>query len=162
VRQPVHVIVAAATNRVIGRGGQLPWHLPLDLRHFLDTTRGGVLILGRRSFEETGKALPQRTSIVLSRDRAFTAPGCLRAASLAEALAAAEGLGRPVFVCGGEAVYAEALPLADTLILTRVLQEFEGHTRFPPHEHLFGPPVSARRIVDGGVPLSIEVSFRRT
>lgn len=162
MRQPVHIIAAVAANGVIGRGGLLPWHLPEDLRHYVSTTRGGALILGRRSFEDTGRPLPDRTTIVVSRNSHYAPAGCLRAASFPEALALARSLGVPVFVCGGAAIYAEALPLADTLVVTRVGAVFEGDTFFPPFEAAFPHVVSRRDVVDSGTPLAFEVRWRRS
>ena len=128
----VSIIVAADERDGIGYRGRIPWHLPADLRRFKSLTMGHHLIMGRRTFESIGGALPGRTTIVLSRDPGYRAEGCLTARSLAEALELAAARGeREAFICGGATVYREALGAADTLYLTRVHAEFQADTRFP-------------------------------
>jgi dihydrofolate reductase len=132
---PVALIAAVAANGVIGRDNRLPWRLPADLRRFKELTMGHALVMGRRTYESIGRPLPGRVTVVLTRDPAFMAPpGALAARSLEEALAAAAaatpGAGE-VFVAGGAEVYAQALPRADRLYLTRVEAEVEGDARFP-------------------------------
>lgn len=124
------IIAAIARNGVIGRGNALPWHLPADLRHFKTVTMGRPVIMGRRTHESIGRPLPGRLNIVVSRNPDFRAEGCTVVASLADALQAASGAAE-VFVVGGAQLYAEALPRADRLYLTRVEAEVEGDTWFP-------------------------------
>ncbi len=126
----ISLIVAMAENRVIGRGGDLPWHLSADLKRFKKLTLGHVVIMGRKTFESIGRPLPRRRSLVLSRDPACRLPGAEIAASLEQALALAAGEDQ-VFVIGGAAVFAEALPLADRLYLTLVHAEVDGDVFFP-------------------------------
>ena len=128
------IIAAVARNRVIGRGNALPWHLPADLRHFRRLTLGAAVIMGRRTFESIGRALPERLNIVLTREPGRPAPGCRTAGTLDEALAIAAGSPR-VFVIGGSALYAAALPRAGRLHLTEIDADFEGDTRFPEFDH---------------------------
>jgi dihydrofolate reductase len=124
------------SNRVIGRGGQLPWRLSADLKRFKALTMGHHLIMGRRTFESIGRPLPGRTSIVLTRQPApqlaqnVRAPGVVTAASLDDALVLAIG-DDEVFVIGGAEVYAPALPRADRLYITWVDVDVEGDTFFP-------------------------------
>ena len=128
----IALIAALGANRVIGVDGDLPWHISEDLKHFKRTTRGHTLVMGRKTFESIGKALPRRRNIVLTRQLGFEAPGCETAADLATALAMAEEAGEDVlFVGGGESVYREALPMATDLILTRVPRVVDGDTFFP-------------------------------
>ena len=127
----LNLIVAVARNGVIGRGGALPWHLSEDLRHFKRTTLGHPIVMGRRTWESIGRPLPGRRSIVLTRNPRWSAPGCERAESLAQALAMCEGAAE-VFVIGGAALFAEALPLAQRVFLTEIDADFEGDTFFPP------------------------------
>lgn len=127
----LNVIVARARNGVIGRGGTLPWHLSEDLRHFKRTTLGHPIVMGRRTWESIGRPLPGRRSIVLTRNPRWTAHGVERAESLAQALAMCEGAAE-VFVIGGSALFAQALPLAQRLFLTEIDADFEGDTFFPP------------------------------
>jgi len=126
----IHIVAAIARNGVIGAGNALPWRLPADLRQFKKLTMGHTLIMGRRTFASIGKALPGRTTIVISRG-GFVAPeGVLVAASLEAALAKVPA-GQETFVVGGAEIYALALPRADRLHLTRIGAEFAGDTRFP-------------------------------
>jgi dihydrofolate reductase len=126
----VSLIAAVADNGVIGRDGGLPWHLPDDLRWFKRVTAGHAVIVGRRTWESLGRALPDRRWIVLSRDPGFRPAGAETAPDLAAALSAA-GAGE-VFIAGGSAVYRAALPLADRMYLTAVHADVSGDTRFPP------------------------------
>ncbi len=126
----VSLIVAVAENGVIGRDGQLPWVLPDDLRHFRRVTMGHTLIMGRKTFESIGRALPGRRSIVLSRDPSFTAVDVTPAGDLPTAIAAAAD--DDAFVIGGASLYREALFVADQLYVTRVHATVDGDVRFPP------------------------------
>ena len=128
----ITLLVAMARNRVIGRRGALPWHLPEDLRRFKRRTDGHVVIMGRRTFESLGGPLPNRRAIVITRRRDYDVPGATPAHSLDEALETARAWGeQEVFVLGGAAIYALALPLADRLEITVVHAEVEGDTYFP-------------------------------
>jgi dihydrofolate reductase len=124
------LIVARARNGTIGKGNAMPWHLPADLAHFKRTTLGCPVIMGRRTWESLGRALPGRRNIVVSRTPGFLAPGAEVAASLADAWRLAEGA-REAFVIGGAQLYAQALPEADRIYLTDVEGEVEGDTFFP-------------------------------
>ena len=126
----ISLLLAMSENRVIGRDGGLPWHLSADLKRFKKLTLGHVVIMGRKTFESIGRPLPRRRSIVLSRDPAYAPEGAEAAASLDEALARAADEDE-VFVVGGAGVFAEALPRADRLYLTRVHAEVEGDVVFP-------------------------------
>ncbi len=130
----VSLIVARATNGVIGQGGGLPWHLPADLRHFKALTMGKPIVMGRRTFVSIGRPLPGRHNIVLTRG-SWTADGVTVAGDLDAALAAAGGVDEEVMIIGGAAVYADALPRADRVYLTEVHAEPAGDTLLPP----FGP-----------------------
>jgi dihydrofolate reductase len=126
----VSFIVAADRDGTIGRKGRLPWRLPADLRHFKHTTMGKPMIMGRRTWESIGRALPGRRSIVVTRQREFEAPGVELAATPEAALALAEPA-HEVMVIGGEAVYRALLERCDRIYLTRVEEHVEGDTRFP-------------------------------
>jgi dihydrofolate reductase len=124
-------VVAHSRNRVIGRDGDLPWHLPADLRRFRELTSGHAVVMGRRTYEslpERFRPLPNRRNLVLSRDPSFAAPGAEVFADLASALAACGG---DCFVIGGGATYAEALGVADRVYATEIDAEVEGDTFFP-------------------------------
>lgn len=130
------VIVAAADNGVIGRGGDLPWHLSPDLKRFKRLTMGHHMLMGRRTYESIGRPLPGRTSVVISRQPSYVpegAPeGVVTAGSVEEAVAVAAGAGEEeAFVVGGGEIFRQALPLARRLYLTRVHGRVEGDTTFP-------------------------------
>jgi len=126
----VYLVAAVARNGVIGSQGQLPWHLPEDLKHFRKITLGHPVIMGRRTWESLGKPLPGRENVVISRRSGFEAPGASVASSLEAAIALCAG--EPaVFVIGGAEIYAAALALADGLVLTEIDAEYPGDTYFP-------------------------------
>jgi dihydrofolate reductase len=127
-------IAAMAQNRVIGRNNQIPWHLPEDFKWFKQMTIGAVVVMGRRTFESIGKPLPHRDTIVVSRTKSEI-PGVRVVSSLSEVDPFAEQ--RPIYICGGAHLYAEALPACSDLYLTRVKLNPEGDTLFPPFEKLF-------------------------
>jgi dihydrofolate reductase len=128
----IALIAAASENDVIGRDNDLPWHLPDEFRHFKQTTAGHHVIMGRRTWESRGKPLPKRVNVVVSSQRDYDAPGAIVVTSLAEALRLAEAAGEDeAFVIGGTRLYAEALPIADRLYLTRVHAVLEGDATFP-------------------------------
>ena len=124
------LIVAAGERNEIGKGGRMPWHLPADLKHFKEVTLGKPVIMGRRTHESIGKALPGRRNIVVTRNIDYTAEGCEIAHSLREALNLA-GAAPEIMIIGGAALYREALPLTDRIYLTRVAGQFEADTYFP-------------------------------
>jgi dihydrofolate reductase len=127
----IALVVAMADNSVIGRGGSLPWHLPDDLRHFKSVTLGKPILMGRHTFESIGRPLPGRRNLVLTRGAAPLAPAVESVASIAAALALV-GESPELCVIGGAAVYAQALPAATRLYLTRVHGEVSGDVHFPP------------------------------
>ena len=124
------LVVAVADNDVIGRGNTLPWHLPADLAHFRRLTLDRTIVMGRRTWESLPGPLPRRRILVLTRDPAFHADGCTPVRSLDAALAAATGE-EQLMIVGGASLYAEALPRAERLYLTRVHAQIEGDTCFP-------------------------------
>jgi len=126
------IIVATAENGVIGRDNDLPWYLPADLKRFKQLTMGHHLLMGRKTFEAIGRALPGRTTVVISRGRPTLPEGVRLAASLDEALSLAAAAGEDeAFVAGGAQVYDLAGPRADRLYLTRIHAAIEGDTRLP-------------------------------
>ncbi len=128
----IAAIVAVAENRVIGKDGHLPWHLPRDLRYFKEVTTGHHIILGRKNYQDVGRPLPNRTNLVLSRDKNFEAPGCIVCSSLDEAFSTARRAGETeCFVAGGAEIYRMALPYCTRLYLTQVLAEVPGDVFMP-------------------------------
>lgn len=119
-------------NGLIGANGGLPWRLPADLRHFKRRTIGKPILMGRRTFDSIGRALPGRDNLVLTRDVDFAAPGVRCVAGFRQAREIAREAGaKELMVIGGARVYELALPGAKRIYLTRVHEAFEGDTRFP-------------------------------
>ena len=127
-------IDAMAENRVLGRDGDIPWHLPEDFKWFKRATMGGILVMGRKTYESIGRPLPGRETVVLSRTareiegvQTISEPGQL------ETLPS----GKTIWIAGGADIYAQLLPHCRELFLTRVHRECLGDASFPPFEHLF-------------------------
>ena len=149
--KPVYIIVACSENRVIGKNGGLPWSIPEDTAYYRNKVKGGIVIEGRRCYEESEEGFPDSDTIVLSRDPNFSPKGVLTAVSLPLALELAQNLDGegPIWICGGEAIYKESLPLSDKLYLTLVHAEVEGDTRFPEWEEYFSTELEKRESADG-------------
>ena len=133
--QPVFKAIAAMSlNRVIGNGLEIPWHLPEDFKWFKETTMGEVLVMGRRTFESIGRALPGRETLVLTRG-SFSHPDVTVIRSLDEVVPHLNG--RTAFIAGGSQIYEQALPRCSSLLLTIVQREVEGDVLFPQFENHF-------------------------
>ena len=129
----LHLIFARATNGVIGRDNQLPWHLPEDLAHFKRSTLGCPVIMGRQTWDSLPpkfRPLPGRLNLVLTRDTAWAADGAIRSNSL-EAARDFCPSGSDAWVIGGAQVYAQALPLASSVVVTEIARDFEGDAYAP-------------------------------
>ena len=129
----ITLLAAVGANLVIGRDGAMPWHLPDDLAHFKAITMGHTMVMGRKTYDAIGRALPGRRTIIITGQKDWHAPSVEVAHSLAEALALAGPT--DVFVVGGGQVYREAMPFADQMMLTEIEQSPEGDAFFP----TFGP-----------------------
>ncbi len=128
----VSIIVAMDEVGGIGKAGGLPWHLSADLKNFKALTMEHYLIVGRKTYESIGRALPGRTTVIVTRNRDFSAEGCLITYTLKDALALAEtGSETEVFIGGGGGVFSQALPLAQRIYLTRVHARAECDVFFP-------------------------------
>jgi len=158
---PFKAIAAMSLNRVIGAGGKIPWHLPEDFKWFKRVTTGHVIVMGRKTFEFIGRALPNRETVVLSRGefsfpgvrvirgldeliRLFPSPGLKATLSPSDGERAGvrgasddPAVSREIFICGGAQVYQQALPLCSDLYLTFVKREVQGDAFFPPFEDQF-------------------------
>ncbi|MDE3000797.1 MAG: dihydrofolate reductase [Gemmatimonadota bacterium] len=125
------VIAAIADNRVIGKDNAMPWHVAEDLGHFKKITSGGVLIMGRKTFESIGcKPLPDRPHVIVSRSFPETA-GVDVCRTFEAALDRARSYGKPVFSAGGAEIYRQSIPLANRMVLSRIEGEYDGDTFFP-------------------------------
>ncbi len=130
------IVAAVAENGVIGRGNARPWRLKSDMTHFRTLTMGKPVVLGRKTFASIGKPLAGRTTIVISRDQNFGAPGIVVAPNFDAALTSARGdalrrTADAIIVAGGADIYAQALPLATRLVITEVRKRVDGDARFP-------------------------------
>ncbi|MDP3743206.1 MAG: dihydrofolate reductase [Methylotenera sp.] len=124
------IIVATANNDVIGVNNTLPWHLPEDLKRFRALTTGHHIIMGRRTYESLGRLLPNRTTVIVTRNKDYKIEGALTANSLEAAMALCKGDAEP-FLIGGAELYQHGLTLATRLYITRVHAEFAGDVFFP-------------------------------
>jgi dihydrofolate reductase len=159
----LHLIYARAANGVIGRDNALPWHLPEDLAHFKRTTLGCPVIMGRKTWESLPprfRPLPGRTNTVVTRDTTWRASG----ATVAHSLEAALGLCPPdsdAWVIGGAQVYAQALPLASSVVVTEIARDFEGDAFAP----LLGPEwqetTREEHVAASGLPFAFVTYHRR-
>ncbi|WP_062104857.1 dihydrofolate reductase [Bacillus niameyensis] len=116
---------------LIGKDNQLPWRLPADLKHFKDTTLGHPVVMGRKTYESIGNPLPGRTNIVLTRDQAFKAEGCLAFHSKDQLLEWIQNQDSEVFIIGGSEIYRLFLEEADRLYVTKIAHTFDGNIYFP-------------------------------
>jgi len=123
-------VVAMTPERVIGRAGGLPWHLPEDLAFFKRTTSGHPIVMGRKTYESIGRPLPKRRNIVLTRDTAWSADG-VEVITSPEDLSGLPGLEGRVFIIGGAEIYAAFMPALDDLLVSHVFEAYEGDTHFP-------------------------------
>jgi len=126
----ISLIVAAATNNVIGSDGELPWHLPDDLRNFKRLTTGKPIVMGRKTHESIGRPLPDRRNVVITRDPGYEAAGCDVVASPEAAIALLDN-SEEVMIIGGGQIYAAFLPSANRVYFTRVHAEIDGDVTFP-------------------------------
>jgi dihydrofolate reductase len=149
----VTLVAAVARNGVIGRDGALPWHLPGELQRFKALTIGHVMIMGRLTYESIGRPLPERTTVVVTRQTGWVPAGgpyeqVHIVHDIDTALEVAVGLDDQVFVVGGGQVYAETIDLADRLVVTEVDQDPDGDAFFPDVDPALWHPVS-RKPFDG-------------
>ena len=128
----ISLIVAASINNAIGKENQLLWHLPNDLKFFKNTTWGGVVIMGRKTFESVNKPLPGRTNIVITKQPDWNAENVVVASSLEDALEKATALNfKEIFIIGGGEIYKQSIAIANRIYLTKVHTEIDGDTFFP-------------------------------
>lgn len=131
----VSLIAALSQNRVIGKNNDLPWHLPDDMKYFMETTQSHHVIMGRKNYDSIPrkfKPLANRTNIVVTRQPGFTAPGCIVVNSIEDGLSIAKDNNESeVFIIGGAEIYHQSLPFANRLYLTEIHAHIDGDTRFP-------------------------------
>jgi dihydrofolate reductase len=127
----ISLIVAMASNRVIGLNNKMPWHLSADLKKFKKITMGSPILMGRKTYESIGRPLPGRTNIIISRNLDYQQDGCLVFNDLNAALKKIGENTVEIFIIGGSDLYQSILPVANTIYLTLINQEFQGDTFFP-------------------------------
>lgn len=131
----ISMIAALAENNVIGKNNDLPWHLPDDMKYFMQTTKGHFVIMGRKNYQsipEKFRPLPNRTNIVVTSQAHFEAPGCLIVNSLDKAIELCiKANQKEIFLIGGSSIYKEGLKLANKLYLTEIHAEIDGDVFFP-------------------------------
>jgi len=131
----VSLIVAVSENNVIGKKGQLPWHLPNDMKYFRDTTMGHCVIMGRKNFDsipDKFRPLSGRTNIIVTRQKDFSAPGCIVVYSIEQALEEAKKKNETeAFIIGGGEIFKQSIRIADKIYLTRIHSPFDGDVFFP-------------------------------
>ena len=124
----ISMITAMAKNRVIGKNGQLPWHLPKDLQLFKKITTGKNIVMGRKTFESIGKPLPNRNNIILTHDKTFCTPNCEIVHSTDDILQQHQ---EEIIIIGGGEIYKCFLPLANKVYLSIIDCDIDGDTYFP-------------------------------
>lgn len=131
----VSLIAAVSQNMVIGKNNDLPWHLPDDMKYFMQTTKTHHVIMGRKNYEsipEKFRPLPNRTNIVVTRQKDFKAPGCIVVNSIEQALTVADSNGEEeAFIIGGAEIYKLGMKYTERMYLTEIQAEIEGDTYFP-------------------------------
>ncbi len=153
------LIAAMAQNRIIGKDGKMPWHIPEELRFFKKTTMGYPMIMGRKTFESFPAALPGRRHIVLSRNRDYRPRGGECAASLNEALKMCEPAEK-VFLIGGADIFEQGLAVATSIFLTHLEREVEGDVTFPMFDENRFVAVDRHHCPDGSEPYTV-VTYQR-
>jgi dihydrofolate reductase len=160
----ISLVAAVARNGVIGRENGIPWRIPEDLARFRELTVGHPVVMGRRTWDSLPKRfrpLPGRRNVVVTRNSAWEGEGAKRAGSLEDALRLVHGAER-VFVIGGGELYAQALPLADELLLTEIDEDVEGDTWFPSWERAeFDETGREQHLSQDGVEFSVVTYVRR-
>lgn len=128
----ITIIAAIGKNNELGKNNDLIWHLPADLKRFKKTTTGHFILMGRNTYESIGKPLPNRTSIIITRNNQYHQEGCLTASSLDEAVHLA-GDTKKIFIIGGAQIYEQAIrnPLVTELDITQIEENFEADVFFP-------------------------------
>ena len=144
----ISLIVAMASNRIIGNKGKIPWKIPGEQKMFKKITLGHAVIMGRKTFESIGRPLPERTNIIITRQAEYLAPGCIITHNLDQALAACAHDEDEAFILGGGQLYIEALPLADRIYLTLIPKVITGDTYFPEFDEA-DFKVTASKTIDG-------------
>ena len=154
----ISLIVACSKNRVIGNKGQIPWKIKGEQKRFRELTTGNVVIMGRKSFEEIGKPLKNRTTKVVSNSKSFNEQNCFTVGSLKAAINLFPN--REIYIAGGERIYREAIEFVDVMYITEIDKIYEGDTYFPEYdESEFFKEIECE--VDGEIPYKYVTYMRK-
>ena len=156
----IYLVAAMGANRVIGNGPDIPWKIPGEQKIFRRLTEGKVVAMGRKTFESIGKPLPNRHTVVISRQEHYHAAGCTVATSLSMAIAIAAEHGNELYVAGGAEIYALAMQHAHGVFLSEVHQTFDGDAFFPTLDDTDFKLVSSERI-QAAIPYTYSIYVRR-
>lgn len=126
----ITLIAAAAENNALGKDNQLVWHLPIDFKRFKEITSGHYIIMGRKTFESFPKPLPNRTHVIITRQKNYTVENCIVVNSIEEAIAACPKE-EDIYIIGGAEIYKQSIPFAEKIELTRVHANFDADAFFP-------------------------------
>ena len=140
----INIIVACDRNNLIGKNGKLPWDIKEDWEYFMQKTETGTMIMGRTCFQEFEPLANQRNVIALTRDRLHKFKSARTAHSLNQAISLVKN--QPIWICGGEDLYREAIPLAHRLYITEIDEEFSGNVHFPEWQSHFKKLISRKKI----------------
>lgn len=128
----ISAIFAMSENRVIGKDNKIPWYLPADFKHFKNITNGHPIIMGRKTYESIGRPLPNRTNIIITRDKTYKVDGCVVVNSLTAALDTAKSLDHEeIFIIGGAEIYKQSMKILNRLYLTIIHANIDGDTFLP-------------------------------
>jgi len=139
----ISIIVAHSRNMVIGKANALLWRLPEDLKRFKKLTTSHPIIMGRKTYQSINRPLPDRTNIIVTRDKNLEIPGCIIVHSVTEAIEKAKEFDqKEIFIIGGAEIYKETLPLVDRLYVTKVDLDVGGDAFFPEYSNIFTKKIS--------------------
>ncbi len=155
------LIVCMAKNRVIGRGSEIPWDVPGEQKIFRRATSGHTVIMGRKTYESIGRALPRRTNIVVTRQSNYDAPGCTVVSDISSALDAVPDEEDEVFIIGGGQLYAETVDRADRIYLSILSTEIDGDITFPEFDEDDFLSLSTEAFADALIPYTYTILERR-
>lgn len=126
----LYLIAAMDKNRLIGKGGKMPWHIPQDLKLFKEMTSGHIIVMGRKTYESIGKPLPNRVNIIISR-KPLEIDGCIVFDSILKAIRYGEGQDKKLFFIGGADIYSQVANIISYMYISKIKDEYEGDTYFP-------------------------------
>lgn len=159
----ISLLVAHDPNLVIGVNNELPWHIPEDLAYFKRMSMGKAMVMGRKTYESIGRPLPGRLSIIVTRNKEYTAEGAVVVHNLNDAIARAEEYAKEVMIIGGAEIFRMSIDFADRLYITCIGKTYNGDTFFPPYKSDWKlVSASDNHFTDDGIPYSFLIYDRET